>query len=172
MRAFFAAAFWLVVRVSGAQADSGDWPELTDTANSTGARAAAEWVEARCSNILGLVPRLSPAEDTWLQGELDAKRDLSNLMLRPEYAKRVLFVHFYTCKNLAHQAAVEKTEKARVMAWVGLTSRFVLGSELEFHLKRIKSRDLSEAAEPFIKWEHLNSSDILDNIVLPYLRDH
>lgn len=116
-----------------------------------------------------LVPRLSPAEDEWLQGELDAKRDLDNLMRRPEYARRALYVHFSDCVVHSGRAAESLTERDRAIAWAQLASRLSVSSDLNYLAGRAGSPELGEPVKGFAAWVLLNTYQIIDGPVLQYL---
>jgi hypothetical protein len=133
--------------------------------------AQAKRINMECSRILALIPRLSPAEDTWLKGELAAKRDLVNLRSGPEYARHALYVHFYDCVVHSRLAAESMTEREQAIAWAQLASRFsaTYSDDINYWGERASSQELRELVKRFADWEHVNTYQIIDGIVLPYL---
>lgn len=132
---------------------------------------AANQIQQECSRILALIPRLSPTEDEWLEGEMKAKRDLENLMRRPEYARHALYVHFYDCVVQSRLAAKLLTDRERSVAWARLASRFTLTtpSDLEYLADRVGNPELQGSVKRFAAWEFLTTYRIIDEIVIPYL---
>lgn len=133
--------------------------------------AEAKRIQNECTRILALIPRLSPAEDAWLKGELAANHDLENLTRRLEYARHALYVHFYDCVVHSGLAAESLTERERAIAWAQLASRFSAthADDLAYWGERAGSEELRELVKRFAAWEYLNTYQIIDGIVLPYL---
>ena len=136
---------------------------------SQGAINAATSIEKQCARILALVPRLSPAEDEWLQREIDAGRDLPNLMRRREWLLRVLYVHFSDCSTFSGIAARSSTEKERVIAWTALVSIFYRNMALYDYPALAGVNVLVKPVANFDLWKFLLSHKLIDNILIPYL---
>jgi len=130
---------------------------------------AAKRIQNECSRILALVPRLSPTEDEWLEGEMRAKRDLVNLMQRSEFARHGLYVHFSDCVVQSRLAAEMPSDKERSIAWAKLASRLSSALDLEYWAEKVGNADLQEPVKRFAAWEKLETYMIIDEIILPYI---
>ena len=173
MRRLIFAAMLLSPLLRGWAADELAWFQVRafpqSPVSSVAAIPAAVEIQTECDRILNLVPRLSPAENAWLQRELKAKRDLGDLSERPEYARHVLYVHFQDCAKLAHMAAVSKSDHERVAAWARLASHFSVTSDLHYFADRAGVDDLRGSVKRFVAWERAIIFRIIDNIVLPFI---
>jgi hypothetical protein len=147
-------------------------PNLSNlTASKSHRILAAKQIHQECLRILAMVPRLSPEENEWLQGEIRARRDVENLLRRPEYAKHALYVHFYDCVVQSRLAAESLTDRERTIAWARLAARFSLTTpdDVDYWAQRAGSHELLEPVKQFAFWEYINTSEILDQVVIPYL---
>ncbi len=173
LRLMLVATFTLSFHITISAADENtpfsvqQFPDLPISKTST--IAEAKRIQKECERILALVPRLSPTEEVWLKGELDAHRDMENLSRRPEYARNALYVHFYDCVTQSRLAAESLTEKDRTIAWTMLVSRFSASIDLKYWSEHVGSAELIEPVKRFAAWERLNTYKIVDEVVLPYL---
>jgi hypothetical protein len=93
-------------------------------------QASAAAIERACQRLLNAVPRLSPAESQWLDGELKASRDIPKLIAGREWALRELFNHFTDCAKGAGIAARASSEKARLIGWAKVAVAFSDGDTM------------------------------------------
>ena len=140
-------------------------PPLTLNQEVTEARN----IHYECTRILALIPRLSPAEDVWLQGEIQAQRDIPNLMLRPEYNRHTLFIYFTDCAIQTEVVMESKNIRQRAAAWARMVSRFSSGYGLKYWADHAGVPALQESVKRFSAWTDLSTYKILDGVVIPYL---
>ena len=136
---------------------------------SQGAIEAATSIEKECTRILALVPRLSPAEDDWLNRELDAGRDFPKLFGRREWLLRVLYVHFADCSKFSGIAARASTEKERVIAWTALVSIFYRNMALYDYPALAGVNVLVKPVAGFDLLKTVSGHQLIENILIPYL---
>jgi hypothetical protein len=129
----------------------------------------ARFIGAECARYLQALPRLSPKENAWLDGEVAAGRDPQAVMRSAEFAKRALLNHFSWCTegtNLVLNATGPDTE---ILGWATLISALD-DLDTETYMRRSGSPQLArEAAKADAL--RLFAEPILDNVVIPHLRE-
>jgi hypothetical protein len=159
----------LLFGITATQAEtlpSVEWQKpLTGDAEKT----LAKQIHDECSRILELVPRLSPAEKSWLDGEIQAKRDVINLLSRPETARNTLFIYFSDCTYQTQRVLESKSARDRATSWARLVSRFAAAIDLAHDGKWAAAADLEAPVVKFAAWARLSEFGILDSAVIPYL---
>jgi hypothetical protein len=129
----------------------------------------AKIIHQECTRILALIPRLSPAENTWLEGEIQAQRDLENLMRRPEYMRHALLIFFADCDNQTEMVIEAPSQRKRAAAWAKLASRFSSAVDLNYWGEHVGIPELQESVTRFAAWSRLYTYQIIDGTVIPYL---
>jgi len=131
--------------------------------------ATARFLLTECSRYLQVLPRLSPREDAWLDGEISAGRDPEAIMRSPEFARRALLNHFSRCTEGARTVLNANDPDVEIFGWATLISAFD-DLEVEGLMKRAGSPSLEREAGRAAAFR-LFAEPILDNIVLPHLQE-
>ena len=131
--------------------------------------AAARFLKAECAKYLQVLPRLSPKENQWLDGEVAAGRDPETIMRSSEFARRALLNHFARCVDGATAVLNADRSDVEILGWATLISAFD-DYDVEIQMQRSGSPQLEKDAGRAAAL-HLFAEPILDNIVLPHLRE-
>jgi hypothetical protein len=130
----------------------------------------ADDLNGECASILAQVPKLSPVERAWLQGELAAATDAGAVRARPEYARNELFAFFEACEIETAQIFPQAGVRERTAAWARLVSRLVgEGGQLDDWAGRSGLESIRAPVHRFSGWANRIPRDILERVIVPYL---
>ena len=129
----------------------------------------ARFLRVECARYLETLPRLSPRENAWLDGEVAARRDPEAVMRSPEFAKRALLNHFSWCTEGANQIANATDPDAEILGWATLLSSLD-DLDIETFMRRSGSPQFASDAGKADALR-LFAEPILDNIIIPHLRE-
>ena len=131
--------------------------------------AAATALLAYCNRFSRQIPRLSPRESDWLEGEMNARVDTA--IKSPEFARKSASEYADQCAFAVGGVRSARTPRDEALHW-GIAARVMAERDFYIHmlnLRRVAAIKISQKDLDDLEGSPSITTAIINGVILPYI---